>query len=186
MTPRVVLVTGGAGFIGSHVAERFAREGCEVRVLDDLSSGSRANLDPAWTLHHACITDARASAAALAGCDLVVHLAAFTSVPESFERHTVCYRSNVHGTSLGEVQGALNIGSGQRSELLEVARCVQKLTGAGPRQRFEAARAGDLRSSTADVERARELLGWSARVSLSHGLAQTLAWQQRPRGATAG
>ena len=93
-----VLVTGGAGFIGSHVAERFAREGFEVRVLDDLSTGSAANLEPRWKLLRADVRDAAAVDAAVAGCERVVHLAAFTSVPESFARFADCARTNVLGT----------------------------------------------------------------------------------------
>ena len=98
LTADRVLVTGGAGFIGSFVAERFARDGFEVRILDDLSSGSRANLRPGWRLLEADVGDAAAVDAAVAGCRAVVHLAAFTSVPESFERFEACYRINVRGT----------------------------------------------------------------------------------------
>jgi len=95
-----VLVTGGAGFIGSHVAERFAREGFEIRVLDDLSTGHAANLAPGWKLVRADVADAAAVDSAVAGSEIVVHLAAFTSVPESFARHADCYRTNVFGTNL--------------------------------------------------------------------------------------
>ena len=56
---RRVLVTGGAGFIGSHVCERFERAGFAVRVLDDLSTGERANCDPAWRLIEADVRNAR-------------------------------------------------------------------------------------------------------------------------------
>jgi UDP-glucose 4-epimerase len=94
-----VLVTGGAGFIGSHVAERFAREGFAVRVLDDLSTGDAANLAPAWKLVRADVADRDAVDAAVAGTEMVIHLAAFTSVPESFERFGDCYRTNVFGTT---------------------------------------------------------------------------------------
>jgi len=94
-----VLVTGGAGFIGSHVAERFAREGFGVRVLDDLSSGDAANLAPFWKLVRADVADPAAVDAAVAGTEIVIHLAAFTSVPESFERFEDCYRTNVFGTT---------------------------------------------------------------------------------------
>jgi UDP-glucose 4-epimerase len=93
-----VLVTGGAGFIGSHVAARFARDGWAVRVLDDFSTGLRANLDPAWRLVEADVCTPDAVFEAAAGCEAVVHLAAFTSVPESFERHRECYRVNALGT----------------------------------------------------------------------------------------
>jgi UDP-glucose 4-epimerase len=98
MSTRSVLVTGGAGFIGSHVAQRFARHGFEVRVLDDLSSGSRANCDESWLLHEADVCDAEALDGAADGAEVVVHLAAFTSVPESFERFRECYHTNVLGT----------------------------------------------------------------------------------------
>jgi UDP-glucose 4-epimerase len=93
-----VLVTGGAGFIGSHVAERFAREGFEIRVLDDLSTGSVSNLAPEWKLVRGDVADAAAVETAIAGSELVIHLAAFTSVPESFERFGDCTRTNVLGT----------------------------------------------------------------------------------------
>lgn len=96
-SPRV-LVTGGAGFIGSFVGERYAREGFAVRVLDDLSTGERANCDPAWELCVGDVRDAGAVGDAVADCDVVVHLAAFTSVPESFHRFQECTQTNVLGT----------------------------------------------------------------------------------------
>jgi UDP-glucose 4-epimerase len=95
---RTALVTGGAGFIGSHVAAAFARRGFAVRVLDDLSSGTKANCDPAWDLREADVRDPRAVAEAAAGVEVVAHLAAYTSVPESFARYAECYRTNVLGT----------------------------------------------------------------------------------------
>jgi len=95
--PRV-LVTGGAGFIGSFTAEKFEREGWEVRILDDLSSGREENCADSWDLRVGDIRDPAAVADALAGCHAVVHLAAFTSVPESFSEHDACYRTNVGGT----------------------------------------------------------------------------------------
>jgi len=93
-----VLVTGGAGFIGSHAADRLAAEGFEVRVLDDLSTGFRENLDPAWEFCPGDISQPGVADEAVAGCQRVVHLAAFTSVPDSFERFEDCYRINVQGT----------------------------------------------------------------------------------------
>jgi len=98
MSDARVLVTGGAGFIGSHVAERFAREGYRVRVLDDLSSGTVDNCDADWELLRASVCDPAAVEEATRQADVVVHLAAFTSVPESFERFRDCYHTNVFGT----------------------------------------------------------------------------------------
>jgi UDP-glucose 4-epimerase len=82
------LVTGGAGFIGSHLVDALVEAGCAVSVLDDLSSGSRANLDAVAgriRLLQADIRDSAAVAAAAAGCEVVFHLAAVVSVPKTIE-----------------------------------------------------------------------------------------------------
>ena len=97
MSP-TALITGGAGFIGSHVAGCFARRGYDVRVLDDLSSGSQDNCDSSWRLDEVDVRDAEAVSESVAGADVVAHLAAYTSVPGSFEIHAECYRTNVWGT----------------------------------------------------------------------------------------
>ena len=81
-----ILVTGGAGFIGSHVADGFRAAGHEVAVVDDLSAGTRANLDPAIHLYQCDIRDA-----ALADVfkdfrpDVVDHHAAQSNVPASVQ-----------------------------------------------------------------------------------------------------
>lgn len=95
---RRVLVTGGAGFIGSHTAAAFLAAGWEVSVLDDLSTGRRENV-PAGALYiSGDIRDRGDVDAAIRGCGAVVHLAAFTSVPESFQRQAHCFDVNVRGT----------------------------------------------------------------------------------------
>lgn len=93
-----VLVTGGAGFIGSHVVDRLLAEGLGVRVLDDLSSGRRANLPEAAVLFEGCICDEALVAEAMTGVSEVVHLAAQVSVPRSVEDPRTSYRLNVGGT----------------------------------------------------------------------------------------
>jgi UDP-glucose 4-epimerase len=93
-----VLVTGGAGFIGSHVAERFEREGFAVRVLDNLTTGQRDNLSESWEWIDADVRDAAAVNQAANDVHFVAHLAAFVSLPASFERHGDCYETNVQGT----------------------------------------------------------------------------------------
>lgn len=98
---RVALVTGGAGFIGSHLVEGLLQQGFGVRVLDDFSSGHEENLASVRErieLLHGDVRDADALARAVAGADVVFHQAAIASVPRSvaepFETHDV----NLNGT----------------------------------------------------------------------------------------
>lgn len=96
---RRCLVTGGAGFIGSHLARALAAAGAEVRVLDDLSSGDPKNLDGIDAeLTRASILDAAALKDAIQGCDFVFHHAAMVSVPESVGDPDGCLRINIVGT----------------------------------------------------------------------------------------
>lgn len=93
-----ILITGGSGFIGSHIVEHYQNRADEIRVLDNLRTGYRRNLDG---LEHvfieASITDRAAVREAVAGVDLVFHLAAMVSVPESMARPAECVDINVHG-----------------------------------------------------------------------------------------
>lgn len=108
-----ILITGGAGFIGSHLVEHY-QDSAEVVVLDSLRSGYRRNLDG---LRHrfiqGCVTDRLTVDAAMEGCDLVFHLAAMVSVPESMAHPRECAETNVIGL-LNVVESA-------------TAACVKKL-----------------------------------------------------------
>lgn len=95
------LVTGGAGFIGSHVAERLVRDGHRVRVVDNLSTGAEANLDPCREdveFVKGDLRDPATCARAVAGVELVFHLAAMPSVPRSMEDPLGCHQHNVEAT----------------------------------------------------------------------------------------
>lgn len=95
-----VLVTGGAGFIGSHVVRRFLARGARVRVLDDFSTGRRENLDGLDAeVIEGDIRDAADVARAVAGCDAVVHLAARPSVARSMEDPAGTCEVNIEGTA---------------------------------------------------------------------------------------
>ncbi len=84
--PLRVLVSGGAGFIGSHVCDLLLASGCEVDVLDDLSSGKRENLDPRARLHVADLRSAEAaSLVERLRPDAICHLAAQISVHRSVQ-----------------------------------------------------------------------------------------------------
>ncbi|MDR1296393.1 MAG: NAD-dependent epimerase/dehydratase family protein [Deltaproteobacteria bacterium] len=99
--PAAVLVTGGAGFIGSHLVERLAGAGHRVRVLDDLSSGREDNLAAVRgdvTLTRGSVLDPGALGAAMEGVRAVFHLAARPSVPESLSDPGGCLETNGRGT----------------------------------------------------------------------------------------
>jgi UDP-glucose 4-epimerase len=84
-----VLVTGGAGFIGSHLVDALLARGDHVRVFDNFSTGNRANLDtnhPRLEIVEGDLTDPQAIAQAVDGIELVFHQAALSSVPRSVDR----------------------------------------------------------------------------------------------------
>jgi len=93
-----VLVTGGAGFIGSHLAAALVQRGDQVRVLDNLSSGKRENLEglPVELLV-GDVRDWDTVQQAVAGCDLIFHQAALVSVPRSIADPQLNHDVNVSG-----------------------------------------------------------------------------------------
>lgn len=98
MAQSTFLVTGGAGFIGSHLCEALLRDGHAVRVLDDLSTGKPENLPPGVELIEGDIADRAAVEAAVAGVDGCFHLAAIASVTRGVEDWLGTHRANLTGT----------------------------------------------------------------------------------------
>jgi UDP-glucose 4-epimerase len=94
----IYLVTGGAGFIGSHLCDALVGRGDTVRVLDDLSTGSRANLPVGTMLMEADVADPDAMRAALDGVDGAFHLAAIASVQRGVSDWLGTHRANLTGT----------------------------------------------------------------------------------------
>ena len=97
------LVTGGAGFIGSHIVEELLRRKHQVRVLDDFSTGTRDNLSFAAQPHEldvlqGDIRDSETVARAVSGVDGIFHEAALVSVPASVERPRLSFDINAKGT----------------------------------------------------------------------------------------
>jgi len=311
MTAERVLVSGGAGFIGSHLVDGLLEAGHEVRVLDDFSSGRRENLAHCLDridLIEGDVRDTAAVQAAVAGCANVAHLAAVASVSASFAQPAEVNCSNVGGTvkvleaaraarvrrvvfasscavygdaqrlpvdeqatpqplspyAVGKLAGegycraladgsfdtlalrffnvfgprqdpsseysgviarfceaaaagaggvvygdgeqtrdfvyvtdvvaallaalavngplggvAVNVGSGDETSVLDVAGAVAAASGAPLAIRHEAARAGDIRRSRADVGRAAVMLDWRPQYSFAEGLELTWRWYAR-------
>jgi UDP-N-acetylglucosamine/UDP-N-acetylgalactosamine 4-epimerase len=106
--PRTWLITGVAGFIGSHLLEALLKLGQRVVGIDDFSTGSRKNLDEVqsltgtdlWNNFHllkGSVCDLELCRKAVHGADLVLHEAGFVSVPQSIEDPVACNRTNVDG-----------------------------------------------------------------------------------------
>ena len=95
-----VIVTGGAGFIGSHVADAFITRGDDLTVIDDLSSGRHARLDSRAGVHKASVTDAGSLAEIVASArpELICHLAAQIDVRASVAQPAADAEANVVGT----------------------------------------------------------------------------------------
>jgi len=99
VTPRRILVTGGAGYIGSHTVRLLLKQGHDVTVVDNLSKGYRHNV-PAGRLHELDLSDT----AALTGlmrekqCEAVIHFAAFIAVGESMREPARYFTNNVSGS----------------------------------------------------------------------------------------
>ena len=116
----LTLVTGGAGFIGSHVVDALLMTGSDVRVLDDFSTGKGENLDGAWSLAaqggaglqviEGDVRDEVRMRDAVDGCEAIVHLAAVPSVAQSVEDPVGC-DSVTHGGTVNAVRQAVEAGA---------------------------------------------------------------------------
>jgi len=313
MTKRA-LITGGAGFIGSHVADLFIENGYEVEIIDDLSTGKRENVPEPAALHETSVTSLQAAATVRRGkFDVLVHLAAqmdvrrsvadpvfdasinirgmlnlleavkhtgrntrvvFTSTggaiygdfntPPNFEtnpkepespyaisklsseyylafygrmhglEHAAVRFGNVYGPRqdphgeagvvaifcnrilagkpltiygdgmqtrdyvyVGDVAAAVwrganfdlppagpmdarafNIGTGIGTSVVELARLLQEAAGSSVDVVFAPRRPGEQLESYLNVDKARDVLGWEPKVSLSEGLGKTFAWAE--------
>lgn len=96
-----VLITGGCGFIGSHIAEALVALQARVTILDDLSTGSLHNIAAIKnkvTVIRGSITDLSSCMRATQNIDIIFHLAAMVSVQQSMEHAALCHAINVQGT----------------------------------------------------------------------------------------
>ena len=95
------LITGGAGFIGSHIARALLQQGADVRILDNFSSGKRENLSGLDVeVIEGDLRDISRVTEAVRGVNVIFHEAAFVSVAESMEKPLECLDVNVTGTSI--------------------------------------------------------------------------------------
>ncbi len=100
MTDRTqkVVVTGGAGFIGSHLAQALVARGCDVHLIDNLVNGRREDAPVGSTLHELDILDTAAIDPIMKGAHAVFHLAALPRVTYSIDHPVESHRANIDGT----------------------------------------------------------------------------------------
>ncbi|HEV2447852.1 MAG TPA: NAD-dependent epimerase/dehydratase family protein, partial [Candidatus Sulfopaludibacter sp.] len=99
MNPRKILVTGGAGYIGSHTVQLLLRQGYDVAVVDNLSKGHKHNV-PAGRLYQLDLAETGALARLMRqhGTEAVIHFAAFIAVGESVREPARYFTNNVSGS----------------------------------------------------------------------------------------
>ncbi|MDP3948223.1 MAG: NAD-dependent epimerase/dehydratase family protein, partial [bacterium] len=93
-----VLVTGGAGFIGSHVNKLLLDQGHAVSVIDDLSNGHQDSIDPRVNFHQVGLENQDELEKILPGHDAVIHMASFIEVGESVKKPVEFAQNNIVGT----------------------------------------------------------------------------------------
>ena len=94
----ILLVTGGAGFIGSHLAAELLARGHHVRVVDNLATGVITNVPAGAEFIEGDLTDAATAAEAVRGCEVVLHQAALPSVPLSIAQPRQSHDANINAT----------------------------------------------------------------------------------------
>mgnify|MGYP001582149804 FL=1 len=93
-----VIVAGGAGFIGSHINKVLLDAGHQVKVIDNLSTGSKDNIDSRAEFEQVDLSDQKATENSIRGFDAVIHLANSIIVPESVEKPVEYTENNVVNT----------------------------------------------------------------------------------------
>src|SRR5437879_2817332 len=198
------LVTGGAGFIGSHLVDYLVSSKHEVVVLDDFSSGSRENLagvEHCVRVITGSVADSAACAEAMRGVHYVLHHAALTSVVGSVVDPVAADRVHVagpvavlHAARAARVRRAVvagstaacgaprdrvtgqvyNVGCGASVTINEVWDRIQQALDITLSARHAPARAGEVRDSRAGIERATRQLGYRPGVDFAAGLRLTV------------
>ncbi len=172
---RRVLVTGGAGFVGSHVADALAARGDSVVVVDDLSTGDRANVHPPAELRVVDVSDPRALGRAVERerFDAVVHCAAKTKVVQSFEQ-TERYRQVIVEGTRNVVDAALATGAHDLVNIStggaiygETPECAHEETELHPPSPY-----GQLKAEAERIVRAAGLRGVTLRLANVYGPRQ--------------
>lgn len=116
-----ILVTGGAGFIGSHVTKLLLEKGHQVSVVDNLSHGIKETIDPKAIFHQIDLLDQPSLEKILVGIDIVIHMASLIEVGESVKKPVEFAQNNIMGTV--KLLAAMNL-TGVKKIIFSSSACV--------------------------------------------------------------
>ena len=166
-----IMVTGGAGFIASHVAQAYVEAGHEVLVLDNLSSGKKENVpEGARFVFGEAGSETAVEAVRIFRPEVLCHHAAQINV---YVGDVV--RANLEALSRGDGL-SINIGTGTETDVNTLFRTLRDLSGSVQEEIHGPAMPGEQRRSVIENGMAFNELGWYPDISLDEGLALTLAY----------
>ena len=181
-----VLVTGGAGFIGSHTVVELLQGGYQVVIVDDLSNASEKVIGRIGTIvgdeaaknltfHRADVNDRAALERIFTEnqIDRVIHFAGFKAVGESVSKPIEYYSNNIGNT--------LTLGKG--TSVLEIITAFGRACGKDVPYVIDPRRPGDVTANYADCSKAKELMGWEAKFDIDDMCRDSWNWQSHnPNG----
>src|SRR6266508_248056 len=192
----MAIVTGGAGFIGSHVVDALVARGDDVTVLDNLSTGRHENVNEGarlveadLALRYATVYGPRQDPHGEAGvvASFLRRLARGEPLRiygDGRQTRDYAYVGDVATATLGAPghTGVFNVGTGTETSVLELAEACQRAAGISVEIEHAPARAGELQRSVVNPGRAERELGFRAGTSLEDGLAATWEFVREAEG----
>ena len=192
MTNRKILVTGGAGYIGSHTVVLLIEAGYEIVIFDNFCNSSREAIKRVEKIVDKKIITIKGDVRSREDLhkvfnahkiDSVIHFAGLKAVGESVEQPLKYYDNNVNGTAvLCEVM-TINLGTGKGYSVLDMVKAFEKASGKTVPYKIAPRRTGDIAKCFANPSYAKKILDWEAKKSIDEMCEDSWKWQSNnPNG----